>query len=609
MNAPNEKSAEDRLADLEERFAKLEYTIERLAFTVERRHGAPTTGTPKRESAHGAAAGAGPGRPAPPGTPGKPPRGPRMLEKSPLRLDPAALAEKGGEYWLSRIGIGLVLFGVVFLFKYAVDQGWLVPGLRVMLGMALGITLYVLSFQLRSARRTFRGLMAGGGIATFYITGFAATELFDLVPYAVGFTFMAGVTALALATALWQEEPLLSNIGTLGGLATPFLLDADAGSALGFATYISAVLIGATGVHYLRGWHTVLRIALIGGWSALAFGLALAGPNPATADRWAFQVAGLVAWLSLWLLPVARELGQPLAGTAAASPAPSSLYRTKDAYVLAVVTPLIALWYSSAVWDLGSTTWGWIALVAAATSAAAGLAIRETGRYHLGFSHFAAAIVLITIALGLILDEEWLFVGWAAEAMVLHFIGNRTRSAATTVSGQFLFGIVLIWLATRLVDLEVARPFFTVTALTDLAVMGMLLVAATTRPSGKERWAYLFLVHAALLAFLWRELSGVTNGNGYVTISWGVYAIGLAVYGLVRGIGPLRGAGIATLLLVVAKLFIVDLARVEAIVRILLFLGFGVVFLALSYFFRSLWQRGAADNDDDADSSSRGEES
>jgi uncharacterized membrane protein len=51
----------------------------------------------------------------------------------------------------------------------------------------------------------------------------------------------------------------------------------------------------------------------------------------------------------------------------------------------------------------------------------------------------------------------------------------------------------------------------------------------------------------------------------------------------------------------------VDLARVEAIVRILLFLGFGAVFLTLSYFFRSLLQRGPGADGGDGVSSSRRE--
>ena len=168
--------------------------------------------------------------------------------------------------------------------------------------------------------------------------------------------------------------------------------------------------------------------------------------------------------------------------------------------------------------------------------------------------------------------------------------------------GQFLFAIVALWLASRLVELDVVRPFFTTTALVDLVVIGMILAATKTLKAAEARWAYLLVAHAALLGFLWRELSGVPNGNGYVTISWGVYAIALVVYGLVRGVNPVRGAGVATLMLVVGKLFLVDLARVEAIVRVLLFLGFGVVFLTLSYFFRSLLQRGVGVDDEDGDS-------
>ena len=46
-----------------------------------------------------------------------------------------------------------------------------------------------------------------------------------------------------------------------------------------------------------------------------------------------------------------------------------------------------------------------------------------------------------------------------------------------------------------------------------------------------------------------------------------------------------------TPLLVVGKLFVVDLAEVESIWRILLFLGFGGIFLVLSYYFQNLWKR------------------
>ncbi len=142
MDTPQEKSVEDRLADFEDRFAKLEYAVERLAFTVERRHAAAGSGAQRRERRSGAAPAMRADDAATRATPAGDTVKPRPTPDRPkLRLNAASLAERGSEYWLSRIGIGLVLFGVAFLFKYAVEQGWLVPGLLVYLGIALGITL------------------------------------------------------------------------------------------------------------------------------------------------------------------------------------------------------------------------------------------------------------------------------------------------------------------------------------------------------------------------------------------------------------------------------------------------------------------------------------
>ncbi|HEX2740415.1 MAG TPA: DUF2339 domain-containing protein, partial [Rubrobacter sp.] len=65
-------------------------------------------------------------------------------------------------------------------------------------------------------------------------------------------------------------------------------------------------------------------------------------------------------------------------------------------------------------------------------------------------------------------------------------------------------------------------------------------------------------------------------------------------------------AGMATLFLVVGKLFLVDLAGVEAVWRILLFLGFGGLFLVLGYYLQHLWKPGPPDTFDGNDSLSSG---
>jgi uncharacterized membrane protein len=48
--------------------------------------------------------------------------------------------------------------------------------------------------------------------------------------------------------------------------------------------------------------------------------------------------------------------------------------------------------------------------------------------------------------------------------------------------------------------------------------------------------------------------------------------------------------GLGTLMMLVVKLFLIDLANLETIWKVLLFIGFGGVFLLLSYYFKPLWK-------------------
>ncbi len=59
---------------------------------------------------------------------------------------------ESAELWLPRVGIGLVLLAVAFAFKYSIDQGWVIPAVRVALGYGLGLALLGLGFKLVANR-------------------------------------------------------------------------------------------------------------------------------------------------------------------------------------------------------------------------------------------------------------------------------------------------------------------------------------------------------------------------------------------------------------------------------------------------------------------------
>jgi hypothetical protein len=191
-------------------------------------------------------------------------------------------------------------------------------------------------------------------------------------------------------------------------------------------------------------------------------------------------------------------------------------------------------------------------------------------------------------------------VAWAVYAAGLHLLSRLYPAWGTLAGAHLLSAMTGVWLGVRLVggagtpDAGVT-PVFNLSGIADLFVIlvAALLSFLLTRP--EVRVSYRIFAHAALLAWLWRELSTLpgTAGDAYVSVAWGVCGAGLLVLGLRRDHAYLIRSGMATLFLVVAKLFLWDLAWVEAIWRVLLFMGFGGLFLVLSYYLRAVWRPGA----------------
>jgi len=99
------------------------------------------------------------------------------------------------------------------------------------------------------------------------------------------------------------------------------------------------------------------------------------------------------------------------------------------------------------------------------------------------------------------------------------------------------------------------------------------------------------------LCWTWTVLDPLSGGGALVSVAWGVLSVALlAGPALLLAPSPRETgsaglvywasrAGYAVLALVVAKLFLYDLAAVEPILRILLFCGFGTAFLLAAYLF------------------------
>ncbi len=335
------------------------------------------------------------------------------------------------EFWLNKIGIGLLLFAVVFLFKYSIDKGWLTPWVRIGFGLGLGVVLVVLGFRTYAKRRHFSLVFTGGGIATFYITAFAAFQRLAIVSHTTAFAFMAVVTLFALLLSLKQNDSILSLIGTVGGFGTPFMLYTGVGNIPGLILY-SSILIGATSaIYFYRGWRSLMWVTVVSGWSILVVALINGVYDVSTvafADQRAIQAGILFAVIAFWIVPLIRQIvsgGAPIQKSETIGKGGLTELRKLfgdisdgQAHWLAISTPLMALWLSRLTWSGPSDVyWGWIAMGGAAIYWIVAYYLSLTERLkNFGYVHTLVGGLLFTIALCLLFDGDTLFFAIATEA-------------------------------------------------------------------------------------------------------------------------------------------------------------------------------------------------
>ncbi len=194
-----------------------------------------------------------------------------------------------------------------------------------------------------------------------------------------------------------------------------------------------------------------------------------------------------------------------------------------------------------------STTWGWRILAAITTVQVLGLQALLSNPLWSGASVWHLPFInLLLLAYGL--PAVWAI-------MFRHRFLKRSRQGLAVLTGIMALG--LVWLE---MTLEVRHLFH-----------GPVLTGGNTGPA--ELYAY---------SVLWLAFAGLLLGAG----AW-------------RGIMALRQAGLGMLLLVVVKVFLVDLEDLEGLWRVGSFIGLGLSLVGVSMLYQRLALKSDGDNDRD----------
>ncbi|HUP87914.1 MAG TPA: DUF2339 domain-containing protein [Longimicrobiales bacterium] len=457
---------------------------------------------------------------------------------------------QNGEGMLGRAGIGLLVVGLILLFRYAVERDWITPELRVVIGLVVGAALLGGGFFRFSERRLYRQILMGGGIVVLFITGLAASELYHFISPSGALAYFVVVAAIGFMIAAQQNEPVIASITAMGAILPPAGFIGVGNSAGTAYFFYQAVVIGwSATLATMRGWERTLAISSVAGLFAL-----LLPPLPEA--RLAKTIAITAAWLSCAAFP---------------------LFREKLSRVLLLSIPIIVTLALGAIVDahvLKHMDGFQISTALDAIGFAAIALVLKRSRDESLFAAFAAAAAS---AAATVEDP-----GWPLAIAVVALIAVFVRIDLLRNLANVLMAIAAVAFLSTLNQIK-RQSAFDGHALTFIGVTAIALVIGLKATKRQERVAYLVSAYVAVLLLLATELSAVKAAPWLASVSYGLLGSALLMSGRMRNVMTLQRTGMLTLALLIGRLFMYDLVNVAVGVRIVLFMACGFAFLGLSY--------------------------
>jgi uncharacterized membrane protein len=529
--------------------------------------------------------------------------------------DDQSLESRIGSQWFNRIGILAVMIGMAWFLKLAIDNHWIGPLGRVLIGLVAGAALVAWSERFRKhdyASFSYSLKAVGSGI--LYLSLWAAFSLYQLLPAGAAFAAMILVTAFNGFMAWVQDAELLALYAIVGGLSTPLLISTGENHEVALLSYLLLLDVAVLVLVALRPWSRLLFAAFAG--TALIMGAWWA------ADYTEAQFARTALFLCCFFLIFA--FAPRLVRVQADADTDIHGWDVLALVLLPVANAALGFIGFYALFDRADTQWAgpWLAVVFAAFYLLL-LRLPAQGRLRaspavLDSLHLAATVVFLTIAIPLKAQGRWLTIGWLAEGAALLWVAARVKLRLLRV---LALGCLVLGLGALLTvnPAAAATPVFNErfgTYSVAIAVFAFIAwVAMQARwsddPNQETVWPAIaggaaLIVNALILIAVSLEIDSFWSGRKFAG-DWRAYAqhqmyaefsysAWFMLFGAVLlGIGFwrraafLRWQGLVLLAVSVGKVFLVDMSALSQGYRILSFLGLGALLLGVSFVYQRDW--------------------
>lgn len=322
-----------------------------------------------------------------------------------------------GENLISKIGILVLIIGVIIGAKYAIEHELISPLTRIVLGYAIGIALTLFAIKLKAKYENFSAVLLSGALAILYFITFAAYSFYGLLPQLVAFPLMLAFTAFGVLAAIKYDKQVIAHIGLVGAYGIPFLLSSGSGNVVILFSYISIINIGILIISLQKHWKKLLYLSFIATWSIYLSWLLFSKAY----DEY-FNAALIFASIFFIIFYVANLA-----------------YKIKQKETLFISDIILVLfnsfiYYGAGFYILqeqpqGAKLLGLFTVANAIIHFIATLVIKRSKIADKNLFYFVLALVItfVTIAVPVQLNGGWVTTFWAVEAAVLLYISRQKQ--------------------------------------------------------------------------------------------------------------------------------------------------------------------------------------
>ena len=347
-----------------------------------------------------------------------------------------------GENLFGKIGIVVLIIGVGFFVKYAIDKDWINESTRTVMGYLLSGAMLGIGYKMHKKYRTYSSLLAGGAFGVAYVTTAVAFHYYHMFSSTVAFAILIGTTALMTALAWITKKRELAIIALVGGFIAPFIASNGEGNMTVLCTYLLILNVGMTLVALKKRWSELPLLCVVATWVILiVMRWSLVFPSKA---QMIGQIVFDTAFFILFLVTITHSLCTKqrgwLSGFLCAGLIMNSFiyYMRSDQHL----SDISCTFYNHQLTDYS----GLLALgVALCSAAVVALLWKKRDQWRLAFhTHLSLVVAFIAIAVLAQFEEATLgLMLWAIYAAILFYLWALSR-IKTLAYGSFVMMFITL---------------------------------------------------------------------------------------------------------------------------------------------------------------------